>query len=304
MSIQITTLEAFKAKTPAEIALDLLVEAIKAAGYKTGKDGIMIAMDCASSELYIDGKYHFKKIEKITGETEDATIADLAVALNTGQIKTGSMSRSDRIAKYNRLLEIERELDFKNNDIKLLAKNYFAQDIVDQETFKADFMNVVFENRDKHKIFLSDKNVTKEIIEKSIAVKDNFDFINYKFKNLFVLSENYKIEITNREQRIYYLPINEFKEYNEVINLVDCIDLNQNIFYFNTKLTNFKNNILMEFKFNSKEITKLLKDRIFELVNKYEEEKFLNIIFDNNEFNIAITTIDEIFKVVKLNYYS
>lgn len=214
------SLEAFKAKSPAEIALDLLVEAIKNAGYKPGKDGIMIAMDCANSELYRDGKYHFKKIEAITGkefamttdemikyldklvdtypiisiedglaesdwdgfqqqvktmghkiqivgddlfvtnptitaegiekhaansvliklnqigtltetietiqmaqkagwtavtshrsgETEDTTIADLAVALNTGQIKTGSMSRSDRIAKYNRLIEIEAEL--------------------------------------------------------------------------------------------------------------------------------------------------------------------------------------------------
>ncbi|AOG60140.1 enolase [Spiroplasma helicoides] len=215
------SLEAFKAKTPVEVALDLLVEAIEKAGYKTGRDGIMIAMDCANSELYKDDKkYHFKKIEKLTGkewsmttkemvsfldmlvdkypiisiedglaesdwegfqlqvetmghkiqivgddlfvtnpkitaegiekhaansvlikfnqigsltetietiqmaqkagwtavtshrsgETEDATIADLAVALNTGQIKTGSMSRSDRIAKYNRLLEIEAEL--------------------------------------------------------------------------------------------------------------------------------------------------------------------------------------------------
>ncbi|AGJ90584.1 phosphopyruvate hydratase [Mycoplasma putrefaciens] len=214
-------LEAFKAKTPAEIALDLLVEAIQKAGYKSGKDGIMIAMDCASSELYLeDQKYHFKKIEKLTnkewalttdemiayleklvdkypiisiedglaetdwqgfskltaqigdrvqivgddlfttnpkfiqqgidsraanstliklnqigtlsetiqaitmtqkagwtavvshrsGETEDTTIADLAVAFNTGQIKTGSMSRSDRIAKYNRLLQIESDL--------------------------------------------------------------------------------------------------------------------------------------------------------------------------------------------------
>lgn len=215
-------LKSFKAKTPAEIALDLLVEAIKKAGYKPGKDGIMIAMDCASSELYLeDKKYHFKKIEKVTnqewslttdemisyleklvnnypiisiedglaetdwegftkltqkigdkvqivgddlfttnpkfikqgiskkaanstliklnqigtlsetveaitmtqkagwtavvshrsGETEDTTIADLAVAFNTGQIKTGSMSRSDRIAKYNRLLQIESELE-------------------------------------------------------------------------------------------------------------------------------------------------------------------------------------------------
>ncbi len=45
-----------------------------------------------------------------SGETEDATIADLAVALNTGQIKTGSASRSDRIAKYNQLLRIEEDL--------------------------------------------------------------------------------------------------------------------------------------------------------------------------------------------------
>ena len=45
-----------------------------------------------------------------SGETEDTTIADLAVALNTGQIKTGSASRSDRIAKYNQLLRIEDEL--------------------------------------------------------------------------------------------------------------------------------------------------------------------------------------------------
>ena len=46
-----------------------------------------------------------------SGETEDNTIADLAVALNTGQIKTGSASRSDRMAKYNQLLRIEEQLD-------------------------------------------------------------------------------------------------------------------------------------------------------------------------------------------------
>jgi len=46
-----------------------------------------------------------------SGETEDTTIADLAVALNTGQIKTGSASRSDRMAKYNQLLRIEEELE-------------------------------------------------------------------------------------------------------------------------------------------------------------------------------------------------
>ena len=45
-----------------------------------------------------------------SGETEDATIADLAVATNCGQIKTGSLSRSDRLAKYNQLLRIEEKL--------------------------------------------------------------------------------------------------------------------------------------------------------------------------------------------------
>ena len=45
-----------------------------------------------------------------SGETEDATIADIAVGTNAGQIKTGSLSRSDRIAKYNQLLRIEEEL--------------------------------------------------------------------------------------------------------------------------------------------------------------------------------------------------
>jgi enolase len=45
-----------------------------------------------------------------SGETEDVTIADLAVALNSGQIKTGSASRTDRVAKYNRLIRIEEEL--------------------------------------------------------------------------------------------------------------------------------------------------------------------------------------------------
>jgi enolase len=45
-----------------------------------------------------------------SGETEDATIADLAVATNCGQIKTGSLARSDRVAKYNQLLRIEERL--------------------------------------------------------------------------------------------------------------------------------------------------------------------------------------------------
>ncbi len=61
-----------------------------------------------------------------SGETEDTTIADLAVALNCGQIKTGSASRSDRIAKYNQLLRIEEELGqnarYIGKDFKFLKK--------------------------------------------------------------------------------------------------------------------------------------------------------------------------------------
>ena len=56
-----------------------------------------------------------------SGETEDTTIADLAVALSCGQIKTGSASRSDRIAKYNQLLRIEEQL---GNSARYLGKNF------------------------------------------------------------------------------------------------------------------------------------------------------------------------------------
>ena len=203
-----------------EDALDCIMQAIKKAGYKPGKD-VTIAMDCASSEFYKNGKYDYtwkegkkgavytseeqvkfleklvkkypidsiedgmaegdwdgwvklteaigkgpKKVQLVgddlfvtntkflskgikmgaansilikvnqigsltetleaiemahragytsvtshrSGETEDATIADIAVATNSGQIKTGSMSRTDRMAKYNQLLRIEEEL--------------------------------------------------------------------------------------------------------------------------------------------------------------------------------------------------
>jgi len=196
-----------------EEAIEVIIEAIKAAGYEPGKD-VSIALDVASTELFEDGKYHFKgegvvrtsaelveyyaylcdkypvfsiedgmseddfegwklltdrlggkvqlvgddlfvtnskrlamgiekglansilvKVNQIgtltetieavrlaqrngytavmshrSGETEDTTIADLAVALTTGQIKTGAPSRTDRVAKYNQLLRIEDEL--------------------------------------------------------------------------------------------------------------------------------------------------------------------------------------------------
>lgn len=194
-------------------ALDFIMQSIEDAGYKPGED-VYLALDCASSEFYEDGKYNLKgegkvldsagmadylaelvdaypiisiedgmqeddwegwklltekigdrcqlvgddlfvtntarlrdgikmgvgnsilvKVNQIgsltetlesvemahkanytavmshrSGETEDATIADLAVATNCGQIKTGSLSRSDRLAKYNQLIRIEEEL--------------------------------------------------------------------------------------------------------------------------------------------------------------------------------------------------
>ena len=206
--------------TGTEDALKTITDSIISAGYKPGDD-VMIALDCASSEFYIEGKYDYKKYEgeggsvfnsneqaeylsklvdsypiisiedgmdqndwegwkyltqiagdkvqlvgddlfvtnsKIlqkgisenaansilikvnqigtltetidavnlaksngfstvishrSGETEDNVIADLAVALNAGQIKTGSMSRSDRMSKYNQLLRIEEQLSDK-----------------------------------------------------------------------------------------------------------------------------------------------------------------------------------------------
>ena len=57
-----------------------------------------------------------------SGETEDTTIADLSVALNAGQIKTGAPSRTDRVAKYNQLLRIEEEL---GEQATYLGKNAF-----------------------------------------------------------------------------------------------------------------------------------------------------------------------------------
>ena len=66
----------------------------------------------AAIELARAAKYS-AVISHRSGETEDSTIADLAVATNAGQIKTGSFSRSDRLAKYNRLLRIEEELGSK-----------------------------------------------------------------------------------------------------------------------------------------------------------------------------------------------
>src|SRR5207244_911418 len=107
-------------------ALEVIAEAIGKTAYKLGSDAVL-ALDCAASEFYENGKYsldgktfdcgrlaHFSGYRTImshrSGETEDAFIADLAVACDCGMIKTGSASRSDRMAKYNQLLRIEEEL--------------------------------------------------------------------------------------------------------------------------------------------------------------------------------------------------
>ncbi|MGJ8528283.1 phosphopyruvate hydratase [Maritalea sp.] len=206
-------------------ALDFIMQSIEKAGYKPGED-VYLAMDCAASEYYKDGKYNLKgegvslgsdemvrylenlvgsypiisiedgmdeddwdgwkaltqaignkcqlvgddlfvtnserlksgikmgvansilvKVNQIgtltetaeavemahkanytsvmshrSGETEDSTIADLAVAMNCGQIKTGSLARSDRLAKYNQLIRIEEQLGF--------AAKYAGRDIL------------------------------------------------------------------------------------------------------------------------------------------------------------------------------
>src|SRR5437867_3893548 len=99
-----------------EEPIRLILQAIEKAGYRPGDD-VAIALDPASTEFFENDKYvlahrsgYASVISHRSGETEDTTIADLVVALNTGQIKTGSLSRSERVAKYNRLMEIELEL--------------------------------------------------------------------------------------------------------------------------------------------------------------------------------------------------
>lgn len=80
----------------------------------------------AAIELAKNADYH-TVISHRSGETEDTTIADLAVATNAGQIKTGSLCRTDRVAKYNQLLRIEEELGAKG---KYAGKSVFFKDTV------------------------------------------------------------------------------------------------------------------------------------------------------------------------------
>jgi enolase len=83
-----------------EIANALLVKLNQIGTVSETLDAVAMARDAGYNSV----------ISHRSGETEDTTIADLAVATNAGQIKTGSASRTDRIAKYNQLLRIEEEL--------------------------------------------------------------------------------------------------------------------------------------------------------------------------------------------------
>ena len=82
-------------------------------GWKLLTEAIGDRVQLVGDDLFVTNVERLEKgiMSHRSGETEDNTIADLAVALNTRQIKTGSASRSDRMAKYNQLLRIEEELD-------------------------------------------------------------------------------------------------------------------------------------------------------------------------------------------------
>ena len=94
-------------------------------GKDKGKLGI-ISKIVSEEKILVDGINLAKKhnynciISHRSGETEDVTIADMSVGTSSGQIKTGSLSRSDRVAKYNQLLRIEEQIGksfFNKNNV-------------------------------------------------------------------------------------------------------------------------------------------------------------------------------------------
>ncbi len=96
----VTNTEILKQGIERKIANSILIKLNQIGTLSETLDAIRMAHDAGYSAV----------VSHRSGETEDVTIADLAVATNAGQIKTGSLSRSDRVAKYNRLLRIEDEL--------------------------------------------------------------------------------------------------------------------------------------------------------------------------------------------------
>ncbi len=99
----VTNVEFLKKGIQEKVANSILVKVNQIGSLSETLDAIALARSAKYTAV----------ISHRSGETEDSTIADLAVATNAGQIKTGSFSRSDRLAKYNRLLRIEEELGSK-----------------------------------------------------------------------------------------------------------------------------------------------------------------------------------------------
>ena len=99
----VTNVEFLKKGIQEKVANSILVKVNQIGSLSETLDAIELARSAKYTAV----------ISHRSGETEDSTIADLAVATNAGQIKTGSFSRSDRLAKYNRLLRIEEELGDK-----------------------------------------------------------------------------------------------------------------------------------------------------------------------------------------------
>ena len=99
----VTNVEFLKKGIQEKVANSILVKVNQIGSLSETLEAIQLARSAKYSAV----------ISHRSGETEDSTIADLAVATNAGQIKTGSFSRSDRLAKYNRLLRIEEELGDK-----------------------------------------------------------------------------------------------------------------------------------------------------------------------------------------------
>jgi enolase len=96
----VTNVEFLKKGIEAGLANSILVKVNQIGSLTETLDAIELARENAYTAV----------VSHRSGETEDTTIADIAVATNAGQIKTGSLSRTDRVAKYNRLLRIEEEL--------------------------------------------------------------------------------------------------------------------------------------------------------------------------------------------------
>jgi enolase len=90
-------------------ALDMIVQAIQEAGYTLGAK-MALGLDVASSALRNEKGLYVLEGEGREMETEDTTIADSALGSSAGQIKTGSLNRSDRVSKYNRLIRLESDL--------------------------------------------------------------------------------------------------------------------------------------------------------------------------------------------------